>query len=53
MKEWRRIQTAAEILDLTASAFIRRTLCDMAEQVIQDAKDRGIDVEQIAALFED
>ena len=52
MQEWRRIQVAAELHGLSASMWMRRILCDMADQVIDEATKLGIDVEAVAKKYQ-
>lgn len=52
IQEWRRVQVAAHILDVTASNMLRCIVRDVAEQVIKAAKEQGIDVDSIYALYD-
>lgn len=52
LQEWRRIQVAAHILGLSASMLMRRVLCDLADQIIDEAQKIDIDVEAIAKKYE-
>ena len=53
IQEWRRVQVAAHLLDITASNFLRCIARDVAEQVISIAREKGVDVDKIFDLYRD